>query len=120
MGLPDADALRIGRLDAHDQAALVTRGEVSRRELGLAALRRIELVDPQVNALTYTVSADMLTEAEPDGDLAGVPYLLKASLEYPGWPMTSCSRSRAGATGTAAYPFVRALDAAGLVPVGMS
>lgn len=120
MSLPDGEALRIGRLDAHDQAALVARGEVSQRELGLAALRRIELVDPQVNAVTYALPADALADGTPDGDMAGVPYLLKASLEYPGWPMTSCSRSRAGATGSTAYPFVRALDAAGLVPVGMS
>lgn len=121
MSLPDSDALRIGRLDAHDQATLVAHGEVSPRELGLAALRRIALVDPQVNAVTYTVPADTLPAMPvPAGAMAGVPYLLKASLEYPGWPMTSCSRSRAQAMGSIAYPFVRALEAAGMVPIGMS
>ena len=112
------DALRIGRLDAHDQAELVARGEVSRAELGEAALLRIAAIDRAVNSVTYAVSE--APEPKGDGLLAGVPYLLKASLEYPGWPMTSCSRSRAGAVGTTAWPFVGALDAAGLVPVGMT
>jgi amidase len=120
MSLPDQEALRLGSLDAHDQAALVAGRELSARELAEAALARIALVDGAVNAVTHVVAPDRLPAAQGAGPLAGVPYLLKASLEYPGWPVTSCSRSRVGAVGRTAYPFVRALDAAGLVPVGMS
>ena len=123
MGFTDAEALQVGRLDAHDQAALVAAGTLSRRELVAAALRRIELTDPQVNAVTHVAADEALAKADAgvgNDPLAGVPYLLKASLEYPGWPVTSCSRSRVGATGGTAWPFVAALDTAGLVPVGMS
>ena len=121
MTLPLADALRIGALDGHDQGALLARGEVSPRELIEAALARIDHIDPAVNAVTY-VDRDAASSAHGGGEgpLAGVPYLLKASLEYPGWPMTSCSRARATARGRIAHPFVRSLDAAGLVPVGMT
>lgn len=120
MTLPLADALRIGALDAHDQGALLARGELSQGELIEAALARIDNVDVNVNAVTYVDRAAPARATPGSGPLAGVPYLLKASLEYPGWPMTSCSRARAGATGRTAYPFVRALDGAGLVPVGMT
>lgn len=115
-----ADALRLGALDAHDQGALVVRGEVSASEIVEAALMRIDHVDPQVNAVTYVDREAPLRARREGGPLAGVPYLLKASLEYPGWPMTSCSRARAGAIGRTAYPFVRSLDTAGLMPVGMT
>jgi amidase len=120
MSLPEQEALRLGTLDAHDQAALVVRREVSARELAEAALTRIALVDGDVHAVTHAIAPDRLPEVRGTGPLAGVPYLLKASIEYPGWPVTSGSRARAAAVGRTAYPFVRALDAAGLVAVGMS
>jgi amidase len=120
VSLPEQDALRLGALDAHDQAALVAGRQVTTRELAEAALTRIALVDGAVNAVTHTVAPDRLPEVRGTGPLAGVPYLLKASLEYPGWPVTSGSRARADAIGRTAYPFVQELDAAGLVPVGMS
>ena len=121
MTMSEEDALRLGALDAHDQAALVARGEVERDELARAALLRIAAVDGAVNAVTHTANASRLAMPNgTEGPLAGVPYLLKASLEYPGWPVTSCSRARADAVGRSAYPFVERLDAAGLVPVGMS
>jgi amidase len=120
MSVTEQDALRLGALDAHDQAALVARREVSAGELAEAALTRIALVDGAVHAVTYAIAPDRLPEARGTGALAGVPYLLKASLEYPGWPVTSGSRARADAIGRTASPFVQALDAAGLVPVGLS
>jgi amidase len=120
VSLSKLDALRIGDLDAHDQAGLVARGELSARELAEAALIRIAAVNGDVNAVTHVADIDSLAFAAGEGALAGVPYLLKASLEYPGWPVTSCSRSRATATGRTAWPFVRSLDSAGLIPVGMT
>ena len=123
MTLSTRDALLIGEQDAHDQAALLARGDISRRELVKAAMQRIAALDGEINAVTHIAADAALARAEAGGGdsaLAGVPYLLKASLEYPGWPLTSCSRARADAVGRIAYPFVRSLDAAGLIPVGMS
>ena len=46
-----ADAFAIGRLDAHDQAALAARGEVTAAELTEAAIVRIEALDPELLSL---------------------------------------------------------------------
>ena len=131
-GLPDvsitsADAWSIGRYDAHGQAALVAQGDVAPAELVEAAILRIEEGDPPLHSVS-TRSFDYARRAvrEPvqgsaaAGPMTAVPYLLKASLAYPGFPQTSCSRSRAGVVADRAYPFAERLDAAGLVPVGMS
>ncbi|MEY4362122.1 MAG: hypothetical protein RL391_1428 [Actinomycetota bacterium] len=68
-------------LDATAQAELVTKGEVSPRELVEAAIERIEELDPALNALTYrwfdagrTLADD---PALPNGPFRGVPFLLK-------------------------------------------
>ena len=119
------DALTVGRLDAHGQAALVARGELSRRELIEAAIRRIEALDPKVNAVCHRAfesALDRATEPSAPGvsALAGVPYLLKDSLPYPGMPAFAGSRSRTDAPLTAGYPLARRFDEAGLIPVGKS
>lgn len=118
--MTEPEALALGELDGHDQAALAAHGEVSPRELAQAALIRIARVDPQVNAVTYALPSDRIADPAGAGALAGVPWLLKASLEHPGWPMTSCSRARASARGRVAHPFAQALEGAGLVAVGMT
>jgi amidase len=118
-----ADAWAIGRLDAHAQAALVRDGTVPHAMLVDAAILRIEDRDPALNALSHRAfdharrAAAAIDRTAP---MAGVPYLLKASLAYPGFPQTSCSRARAAVIATAAHPLARRYDAAGLVPVGMS
>ncbi|MBB4630869.1 amidase family protein [Sphingosinicella soli] len=113
----------IAALDAHAQAALVRSGEVPPTALVEAAIGRIEAIDPALNAVCHRAfdhalqAARMVERAAP---MAAVPYLLKASLEYPGFPMLSGSRTRTGAVGRTAYPLARRLDAAGLVPCGIS
>jgi len=122
--ITDAEALRLGRLDAHGQAALLRSGEVSGLELVEAAIRRIELIDPAINSVSVRAFdlARACAAAPRDGahPLAGVPYLIKDSLAYPGLPSRAGSRSRSDAPATAAYPFIRSFDAQGLVPVGKS
>jgi amidase len=122
--ISDAEALRIGRLDAHGQAALLRSGELSGPELVEAAIRRIELLDPAVNSVSVRAfDLARARAAAPRDDLAplaGVPYLIKDSLAYPGLPARAGSRSRTEAPSTAAYPFIRSFDAQGLVPVGKS
>lgn len=117
-----ADAVRIGRLDAHGQAELLREGEVSVLDLVNAAALRIEAFDPAINSVTYRAfdSARERARHRHAGALAGVPYLLKDSLEYPGFPVHAGSRARTDAPATRAWPFVKRFDEEGLIPVGMS
>lgn len=69
-----------GDLDATAQAELVRNGEVSPVELVDDAIRRIEAVNPTVNAvITERFEAARLEAAGPlpDGPFRGVPLLLK-------------------------------------------
>ena len=114
---------QIGDLDAHGQAELVRRGEASRHALVGEAAKRIGERDPVLHAVTHRAFDYALHASETvDADLpmAGVPYLLKASMEYPGFPHVCGSRSRRFSMGSQAYPFAQKLDRAGLIPCGMS
>src|SRR5215472_12574086 len=67
-------------LDATAQAQLVRRGEVSPRELVEAAIARIDVVNPKLDAVIRTRFDAALREAEgdlPDGPFRGVPILFK-------------------------------------------
>ena len=69
-------------LDATDQAALVSSGQVSARELVQAALERIDRHDGPINSVVVRWSDDALSESDavapsPTAPFAGVPTLLK-------------------------------------------
>ncbi|MEF3083218.1 amidase family protein [Luteimonas sp. SMYT11W] len=125
-----ADALALGRLDAHAQGALRARGELGALDLTDAAILRARHFDPVLGALSHTAfdaarqHARALDAAGVDTatPLAGVPWLPKDSLRVPGMPTRGGSRSRTGTLATAdeASPFVRRFEAAGLVAIGKS
>lgn len=117
------DTAALSRLDAHDQAALVRRGEVPPDAPVRAALDRIAALNPALNAVSHVAGAhalDAVSRMDRTAPMAGVPYLLKASMEYPGFPWVSGSRACRDRVGRNLYPFARAMDAAGLIPCGMS
>jgi amidase len=117
------DAFTIGKLDGHDQAALVRKGEVSALELTEAAILRIEALNPDLHAVSYKAYDQARSEANqplPEGPLAGVPWLAKDSLDYPGMPSLGGSRSKSMVPKTAAFPYVERIRAAGLIAVGKS
>lgn len=117
------DAFALGRLDAHDQAALVRKGEIDAATLTEAALMRIEALDPALRATSHYAPELARARAArlPDGGaMRGVPWMPKDSLDYPGMPSRSCSRSRTSVAVAKGYPYVERLDAAGLVAVGKS
>ncbi|MHC9083944.1 amidase family protein [Luteimonas sp. RIT-PG2_3] len=124
------DAFTIGQLDAHDQAALLQSGDIDARGLTEAAILRIEALDPQLQTLSHRAFALARREAAAldaadggaaaRGPMAGVPWLAKDSLDYPGMPTLSCSRSRSGALLERGHPYVDRLIAQGLVAVGKS
>jgi len=118
-----ADALRIGRLDAHGQAQLARSGEVSAAELAEAAILRIEALDPVLGAVSargFDLARARVAQPLGDGPMAGVPYLLKDSLDYPGLPGRGGSRARNDAPATRSFAFTDRFDAQGLVPLGKS
>ena len=110
-------------LDAHDQAALVRRGDVSPGELVEAALDRIGEINADVNAVCHVAREHALAMAE-DADrsapMAGVPCLLKASMEYPGFPHIAGSRARKNAIGQIRHPFAETMETGGLIPCGIT
>ncbi len=72
-------------LDATAQAELVRKGEVKPVELVEAAIRRVEKVNPQINAVITPMFDQALREAEgdlPEGPFTGVPFLLKDLLAH--------------------------------------
>lgn len=67
-------------MDATAQAELVRRGDATPQQLLDAAIKRIELVNPLINAVITTMFEDAYQAARSDilnGPFAGVPFLLK-------------------------------------------
>lgn len=116
------DAMALGRLDAHSQAALVRSGELSAKELVQAAIERIEMLDPALNAIThrgYSAALQKASTTTGDAAMQAVPYLLKDGMDYAGMPSTSGSRLKrniAPAKGGSEYS--DRLDHAGMIAVG--
>jgi amidase len=77
-------------------AELVRRKEVSPAELVEEAIRRIETVNPQINAVIhpmYDLARQQVQQGLPEGPFRGVPFLLKDLLVYyAGVPTRSGSR----------------------------
>lgn len=118
-----SDAIAIGRLDAHAQAGLIRSGEVSAPELTEAAILRIEALDPALRSVSwpaFDLGRARAAAPFPDHALAGVPYLLKDSLDYPGLPSRGGSASKPLTPVKSGHEYIRRLDEAGLVPVGKS
>ena len=114
-------AFDIGHLDAHGQVELVRRGEVSALELIEAAISRIEYLDPDLNAVVHKNYKAALDSARNQIDRSDcVPWLLKESLDYPGMPTLSGSRFNQQLQKACArqYPFTRAFDERGFIPLG--
>jgi len=87
----------LARQDGLAQAALVESGECTAAELVEAAIRRIERIDPQLNAVIVRLFERARAEAEspdlPRGPFRGVPLLLK-DLGCPVAGVTSFAGSR--------------------------
>jgi amidase len=82
-------------LDALGQAALVRRGEVTPLELVEAAIRRVQRLNPRLNAVVTPLFDEARRAAAVPaghGPFAGVPFLLKDLLaEYAGTRLTEGS-----------------------------
>jgi len=107
--------------DALDQAARVRRGDTTPTELVLAAIDRIEALNPPLNAVVSTFYERALREARgplPNGPFRGVPYLLKDLIDLEGTPKTMGSRSFQGFVSKETAPHARAALEGGLIVLG--
>jgi amidase len=104
-------------LDAIGQAAMIADKQISALELVDAAIARLE---PKLNALASTDFEAARTRAKKSlaGPLAGVPFLLKDLLSYPGQRHMLGSRLFAQNVAHEGSAYTRRLDAAGLIPLG--
>jgi amidase len=102
-------------------AELVRTREVHPRELVDLTLRRIEALNPRLNAFRVTMADEALAAAEnvSDGPLVGVPVAIKDDLAVAGQAKTRGSRSF-GPPEAADAEAVRRLRAAGAIPIGIT
>jgi amidase len=108
---------------ALELADLIRRGELSSRELVEASLRRIEQLEPTINAFTHVASQSALAAADAvsAGDqrpFAGVPIAIKDNRPVAGMPMTLCSDLFANVISDHDSFAIARLRAAGFVIVG--
>jgi amidase len=103
-------------------ADLVRAREVQPRELVELCLRRIEALDPALNAFRVTMAEQALAAAETadlGGPLAGVPVAIKDDLLVAGQVTTRGSKTY-GPPATVDSEVVRRLRAAGAIPIGIT
>lgn len=104
-------------------AELVRSGQVHPRELVELFLRRIEALDPRLNAFRTTMPDEALAAAdaagEAGGPLAGVPIAVKDEMGVAGQSLTRGSRSY-GPPEQRDSEIVRRLRAAGAIPIGIT
>ncbi|MBM0124930.1 amidase [Pimelobacter simplex] len=108
--------------DAIATAAAIRSGETSAREVVEESIRRIEKLDPQLNAMVGTRYDEALAEVDaglPDGPLTGVPVVIKSlAADVAGLPTTGGSRLWADKVASADSELVRRYKAAGMVVLG--
>jgi amidase len=109
-------------VSAEETAALVRAGDASPREAVEAALRRIEALEPSLNAFIEVDGERALAEADTivPGDaapFAGVPIAIKGNTPVEGWELNSGSRLMAGQRPDHSAYLVRRLREAGFVIV---
>lgn len=104
-------------------AQLVRAREVHPKELVELCLRRIEGLNPRLNAFRTTMPDEALAAAEAaassDGLLAGVPVAIKDEMPIAGQLMTWGSRTY-GPPQSSDGEVVRRLRAAGAIPIGIT
>lgn len=125
MSAPTTD---LWRLSATDLAEVIRSRQASSQEVVEAHLRRIEAVNPAINAVTI-VLAEQALEAARAADRAvargadlppfhGVPFTVKANVDLAGTPTTLGLRALAAVYPSRDAPVVERLKAAGAIPIG--
>jgi amidase len=116
------------RMSATDLAGAIRSRQASSQEVIEAHLRRIEAVNPAVNAVTVVLAEQALDAAKAadravagGGDLPplhGVPFTVKENVDLAGTPTTQGIKALAGAYPRLDAPDVGRVRAAGAIPIG--
>ena len=116
------------RMGAVELAEAIRTKETSSREVIEAHLRRIDGVNPSINAVVVVLGEQALEKAiaadrvvAGGGDLPpfhGVPFTVKESIDLAGTPTTLGLKALAGAYPSVDAPAVDRMRAAGAVPIG--
>jgi amidase len=108
---------------AEETAALVRSGGATAREVTEAALRRIEALEPAVNAFIEVDGERALAAADavmPNAPFAGVPIAVKGNVGVDGWTLNYASKLLDGHRADHPAYLVRRLREAGFVIVGIT
>jgi amidase len=108
---------------AVELAELIRSGELSAREVVEASLRRIDALEPQINAFTHVAHESALAAADDVGPgdprpFAGVPMAIKDNRPVAGMPLTMGSNLFADVVPQHDSFSVRRLREAGFIFVG--
>src|ERR1700722_16868046 len=116
------------RLSAADLAALIRSKKVSAKEAAVAALARLDAVNPSINAVVDHRPAEVLAQAaavdaaiargEDAGPLAGVPVTVKVNIDQQGFANTNGLKLQRDIVARSNSPVVDNLRKAGAVIVG--
>ena len=116
------------RMSATELAEAIRSGQVSSREVVEAHLRRIEKVNPAVNAVPVVLGEQALEAARAadrvtgsGGELPplhGVPFTVKGNIDLAGTPTTHGIKALAAAYPAIDAPAVERMRAAGAIPIG--
>lgn len=108
--------------DALGLAGLVDRGEVSPADLVDEAIRRVEQVNPRLNAVIIPLFERARNAARrhlPHGPFRGVPFLLKDLLSpIAGAPFTKGCKGLANHVAATGCEYFDRLEASGLITIG--
>lgn len=118
------------RMSALELSAAIESGQVSSREVVESHLRRIETINPSVNALTVVLAEQALAAADAADRAAangaelprfhGVPFTVKENIDLAGTPTTSGVKAFAELYPRCDAPVVERMRAAGGIPLGHS
>jgi amidase len=110
------------RFDGLGLAELVRKKEVAPSELCEEAIRRIEQVNPKVNAVIlpmYDLAREAAQKGLPKRPFTGVPFLLKDMIEeYAGVPLTRASKISRNYIPTHDSEIVQRFKKSGVVIIG--
>lgn len=109
--------------DALGMAELIKKGDISKREAVEITIRRIEAMEPIVNAITTRTFDRAFEKAETistETTFAGMPILIKDMIDVGGVRRTDGSRMLLSNIPAENVPYIDGVEAAGMNIIGMT